>query len=197
MDNFDEIKQIWQSANTNGLPKTEEIIHTIKRYRIRQILKTSAVILVTLFMMFTMVWVVIAYKSQLLTTRIGEGCFFTAMFILLSFTLRSLKRITGSKNYSNAAFLKFLKQEQIRLIRYQQKTQIIGFGIASAGLFFYTYETVHSQPFVMLAVYSGILVWCLIAWFVIRPRAMGRKTKKLEETIEKLERFSNQLNEAN
>ena len=193
MDNFNEIKKIWLSANATALPKAANILQTIKKYRLKQILKTGGLVVLTLFLILTMCWVLFAYHSQLISTRIGEACIFFAMFILLSVNVRSLKRVSKSKTFSNSEFLTFLKQEQLRLIRYQKKTQVIGFLLASVGLLFYLYEGVHTRFSVMIISYVGLIIWCCICWFIIHPKAMERKTKKLNETIVKLEQFLEQL----
>lgn len=193
MDNFDDIQQVWLSADVSALPKAAGIMQTIKKYRLKQMLKTAGFIVLILVLFLMMCWVLFAYHSTLITTRIGEGCLLLALIILLSVNVWSLQRIASSKAYSNNQFLLFLKQEKLRLIRFQQRTQPIGFAFASIGLSFYIFEEVHHDLWVMIMSYAGVILWCCFSWFIIRRKAMTRKTKKLNETIAKLEQFSKQL----
>jgi hypothetical protein len=192
MDNLNDIQKIWLSANVKNLPTANEVLKTIKRYRLKQALKNISLLVVTLALVAIMVWVVFVYRSDMLTTRIGEACFFIAMFIIISINVTSLLRVSGQKNYSNDEFISFLKQEQIRLIRFTKRTQIIGFLIASAGLLLYLFEFSYTQN-AWLLTYLPASIWILFCWFILRPIALKKKTKKLNSTIQKLEKLSGQL----
>jgi hypothetical protein len=193
MDNFDDIKKVWLSANVSALPKAADILHLIKKFRRRQILKTSGSVLLTLLLTAILIWVLFSYHSNMITTRIGEACMLCALMILLQVNIKSLKRITASKTYANNDFLLFLKQEQVRCARYRRYTQLIGFIIANLGLSFYIFEEVHKNPLTALICYAGVLVWCLFCWFIIRPIATRRQGKHLNETILQLELYTMQL----
>ena len=193
MDNFNDIKKIWLTANVSALPKPDEVVKTIKRYRFKHSIKNAALILFTLIMVAVMCRVLFAYRSHLFVTRIGEAFFFIAMFILLGTNAKSLSRISTQKNFSNGEFISFLKQEQLRQISFQKRTQVIGFAFASTGLLLYIFEGVYQNTVMMIVAYLLTGIWIAVCWFIIRPLAIKRKTKKLTGTIEKLERLSTQL----
>jgi hypothetical protein len=193
MDSLNDIKEMWLTANTDTLPKAGEIIKIIKKYRLKHAVKNGILVLVTAILVATMCWVLIDYKSNLPVTRIGEAFLFIAMFILFGSATSSLKRIATRKNFSNEEFIRFLKQEQLRQIAFQKRTQVIGFAFASAGLVLYLFEAVYKNTIQMIVVYGLTLIWIFICWTIVRPRAIKRKTKKLAETIENLERLSAQL----
>ena len=193
MDNFNDIKKIWLTANVSVLPKADEVVKTIKRYRFKHGIINGALILFTMIMVAVMCWVLFAYKSHLLVTRIGEVFFFIAMFILLGTHVKSLRRISTQENYSNDEFINFLKQEQVRQISFQKRTQVIGFAFASIGLILYIFEMVYHHTVVLIVAYLLTGIWIAVSWLIIRPLSIKRKTKKLTETIEKLERLSTQL----
>ena len=193
MDNFNDIKKIWLTANVSALPKPGEVVKTIKRYRVKHIIKNGALILFTLIMVAVICWVLFAYKSNLFVTKIGEAFFFIALFILLGTNVKSLSRISTQKNFSNGEFISFLKQEQVRQISFQKRTQVIGFALASTGLLLYIFEMVYQHTVMMIVTYLLTGIWIAVCWFVIRPLSIKRKTKKLTGTIEKLERLSTQL----
>jgi hypothetical protein len=193
MDNLDDLKQIWLTADMADLPSLPGIIKSAKKYRFVRLLKTFAVLFLVLFLIGAMCWVLYSYRSHFISTRVGEAFMFIAMFILLSANIRSLKRISNFKNYSNSEFLSFLKKEKLNLLQFQKTTQKIGFAFASIGLLFYLYEGVFDNIFTMVISYIALLVWCAFMWFILRPLAMKRKTKKLTELILKIEAYSKQL----
>ena len=193
MNNFDDIKKVWLSVDTAGLPGTGEILSTIKRYRARQILKLAGLLLLILLLVITMFWVLFAYHSKLPSTRIGEFCFLAALFMLLGNNIRSLKKVSDTKVFSNNEFLLYLKNQKLSMVRYQRKTQKIGFAIASLGLFLYIFEVVHENLKVMALSYIAIIIWCCFSWFIIRPVAARKKTNTINKTIAELEKFSKQL----
>ena len=193
MDNFTDIKDIWLSANINALPGAGEMIKTIKRYRLKSIIKNISMVLLLLFMLAAMVWVVFVYKSHMITTRLGEACFFIAIFILLAIKADSLKRISAQKDYSNNSFIDFLKQEQQHQVNFFKRTQLIGFSFSAVGLLLYIFEEVHTDVIRMITGYSLLAIFFLAGWFIVRPIAIRKKTKKLNAMIEKLEGFSKQL----
>jgi hypothetical protein len=197
MDNFTDIKDIWLTANVNTLPAADEVVKTIKRYRLKHTLQNAGLILFIFLMLAAMIRVVFMYKSNMLTTRLGEACFFVAMFILLATKAGSLKRITGQKNNSNNNFINFLKQEQQHQINFFKQTQVIGFAFSATGLVLYIFERVHNDLTSMIVGYSLLLIFILAGWFILRPIALRRKTKNLNEMIAKMERLSTQLSNNN
>jgi hypothetical protein len=195
MDNFNDIKQVWLTANVTTLPKADEIVRTIKKYRLKHTIKSICLIFVTLALLFTMVWVVYDYKSNLLTTRLGEGFMLLALSIILVFNTNTLRKIPGQK-INNRDFIRFLKQEQARLIHFRRKTQIIGFILASIGLLLYLFEGVYNQKvLIIILVYGLTIAWLLFNWFILRPWALRKKTLKLNETIQKIESLSTQISD--
>lgn len=192
MDDLNDIKKIWLSADVNTLPSSNEVIRTIKRYRLLQSAKNAALIFVTLILMALMVWVVFVYKSSMLVTRIGEACFFIAMLIIIGINAGALRRVSAQKNCNNEEFITFLKQEQDRQMQLFKRTQVIGFVIAGIGLLLYCFEFSYKTHDWLIA-YLPVTIWLLVCWFIIRPISIKRKTGKLKATIEKLERLSHQL----
>src|SRR5882757_7454503 len=108
MDNLNDIKEIWLTADINGLPTADTIVKTIRSYRLNHTIKNAALILFTLLLVAVMCRVLITYKSHLLVTRTGEVCMFIAMFIILFANMSSLRRISNQKDCSNDEFIHFL-----------------------------------------------------------------------------------------
>ncbi len=193
MDNLNDIKQIWMSADVDALPKADEVLRTIRQYRLKQVVKAVALLVTCLLLLATMVWVLFDYKSHMLVTRIGEAFMIGAIFMMLAISYRSLIRLSTGKNFNNDQFLSYLKEEQLRCIAFQKRTQRIGFAMATSGLALYIFEMASKNLLRMLAVYLALAIYFVFVWRVIRPRAMGRKAAKLDETIKKLEKLSIQF----
>ena len=193
MDDLNDIKQIWLTSNVNALPKAEEIVKIIRRHRLKLIAKNVALILFVILMVAVMCWVLFTYSPKLFVTRIGEACFFVALFILLGAGATSLIRATTFKNYTNEAYINFLKKEQQRQFSFQKTTQVIGFAFASIGLLLYLFELIYGNIMVLVIAYLLAIIWIAASWFIVRPISIRRKAKKLNETISKLERISAQL----
>jgi hypothetical protein len=193
MDSMNDIKQIWLSTDTTKLPKADELLRTVRRYRLIFILKSIAFGLLILILTATMVHVLINYKSQLPSTRVGEGLMITALLILWSVSFKSLRRIPVRGNYTNKQFIEYLKKEQQIHAGFQKRTQGIGFIIASSGLLFYLYEGIYLFAGQLIIGYSLALLWILGCWIILRPRMIKRMNKRLSDTIGKLEKLSSQL----
>jgi hypothetical protein len=193
MDDLNDIKQVWLSADVNALPKAGEVLKIIRTYRLKQAVKTIVFLLFVLVLFFGMIWVLFKYKSQFLTTRIGEACMMAAIFMLLSIGFGELKKVASSKNFDNDKFLDYLKKEQIRMAAFQRKTQVIGFALACVGLSLYVFEEASKSLLLMAGFYSFLAVYFVVVWFVFRPRMIKRSGDKLNKTIEKLEKLSFQF----
>jgi hypothetical protein len=140
-----------------------------------------------------MAWVIIDYDSQMISTRVGEGLMISAIILMLSYTIRTIRRLTSATDASNDDFLTFLKKEQRNLFQFQKKTQVIGFIAASIGLLLYLYEGVKMNSTVLVIAYTFSLTWIGLAWFVVRPRVMRRKISRLDKRIRELERIAQQI----
>jgi hypothetical protein len=194
MDSFNDIKQAWLSARVNSLPDASSMVRSIKNYRLKRRFKLIAVFVFTLILIGTMIWVLVDYKSHLITTRIGEVLMFISLFTILSLTIKSLKRLTALNAFSNEAFLQHLKLELVKLLDFQKRIQSTGFFIASFGLLLYIFEGVYRQSSRLFIVYSLVVAWLAVMWFIVRPFSIRKKTKKLNEKIVQLEKIIKQLN---
>ncbi|HYG02724.1 MAG TPA: hypothetical protein VD927_09775 [Chryseosolibacter sp.] len=193
MEDLTELKQIWASMPDRSVPDFRSISLEVKKYRTRNIIKKTTVLLFVIILGFLMGRVVIVYESQLISTRIGEGLMIIAIGIMLSYTIRSLRRLAAVTDLSNEGFLKLLKDEQLSLFRFEKRTQVIGYIAASFGLLLYLYEGVKEKTEHLVIGYTLTLAWITIIWFIVKPRVMKKKMDHLHERIENLERISQQL----
>lgn len=193
MDSLNDIRKTWLRADTGSLPNTEKMLQFARNYQTKQAMKARGLMVLLMVLLATLIWVLVDYDSRLWSTKIGISLMFIALLIILYSTLRVFRRVRALPKYTNEAFLKYLKQEQIRLFIFQKRTQVIGFALASAGLLFYIFEIWYNNATQLTVAYFVTIAWIIGMWSFVRPYALRRKRKALAEAIEKLETVSAQL----
>jgi len=194
MDNLDEIRAIWHSAKTDSLPASGEMVQIIKKFRTQKLLKIIALIVIVLALIGVMVMVMFNYKSTMLTTRIGEVLIILAGVILATASFSSLVRFYRLSDCSNKDFIAFLEHTRQRQLFYYKKTQVAGMICCAAGLLIYVYEAVHTNVYWFVGMYSGLVIYLSVLWFVVRPRMFKRQEKKITAKIEELKAIAEQIN---
>jgi uncharacterized membrane protein len=177
----------------HSLPGHSEVRRTIKNYQSVQIAKKICVLIFSVVLLATMIYVIFFYKSTMLATRLGESLMVIAVLIVLFSNAKSLKKTTSSE-WNNQQFIRYLKEVQQRKIQYQKRNQVLGILISSIGLLLYIYEGVHNNWLTLIIGYSSVLGWIGFCWFILRPLSIKRKSKKINVIIQKLESISSQFN---
>lgn len=193
MDSFNDLQEIWHKANITALPGADEMVRATRKYSRRMLLKKVSLVALGLALAAGMVGVAILYKSVMLTTRIGECGILAACLVFVWANTGSVARAYRLKDYSNKDFISYLEQLPVKRLRYYRGTQVLGLSLASAGLALYFFEPFHSDVRLSVTAYSLLAVYVLLMWFVVRPRAFRRQQRKLEETINRMQRLANQL----
>lgn len=186
MEDLTDIKNIWVNAKVDNLPSAEETIRFIKRFRFKQIVKKTALVLMMLLMTVLMLRVVI-YGSNNPITRIGELLILIGYFVLIISNANSLRRAFNQINRNNREFIDYLKQAHRGRIYFYEKVQPFTFIIMTLGLFLFVYELLNKSPGLQLAVYSLLTIILGVMWFFFRPIINRKRIGKLKETITKLE----------
>jgi hypothetical protein len=195
MEELADIKKIWIQADVEKLSPSEKIVELVAKIHFISIAKKITIILIALALAVIVVYVIFYYKSQFLTTRIGEASFLIAICILIFSNVRAVLSVADFRQYSNHDFVQNMKAEQLKDIRLCKTTQSIGFAISSFGLLAYLYELVYLQPALTIYVYGAAIAFLLFNWFIIRPMSIKRKIKHLRTTIQKVELLENQFTE--
>lgn len=195
MDNFEELKQLWQQAAPNAGPSAAEVTAQARKYRRKLVLRNMGG---TLLLLFTAVYISVLayhYHSKMLSTRIGEWCVLLAvagMAILNTGLLRYLLQ-----QVSNAAdvhsYLIQLKAYRKRMQFIQTTGFAVYFILFTAGLGLYFYELTHNDLWFALLTYGLTGAWIAFNWFYVRPRKIRKQTEKLNLEIARLEQLSGQL----
>ncbi|TWJ04380.1 hypothetical protein JN11_00088 [Mucilaginibacter frigoritolerans] len=193
MDNLNNLKQIWLSADTSSLPNSAEIVRMAKRFRNEKLRQKVLVIVTAIILTAMMVLVMFIYKSAMVTTKIGEVCMLITSGILIYTNVNSIGRFLRYKDFNNKEFLAFLEQTRANQIYFYQKTQVWGLIFCSVGLAFYLFETACANLMAGLILYLFTGGFLLINGFVIRPRKFKKQKEKLEKTIAQLHKVADQL----
>ncbi|MEZ5344770.1 MAG: hypothetical protein R2681_04350 [Pyrinomonadaceae bacterium] len=186
MEDWNELKDIWQSAEIKGLPDAKEAVRVIKRYRRKVIFKKAA----TIFLLLSMGGIVVFIASdsnQVITTKLGEMGFFIGILVLLINNLYSLRRAFNQINSSNKEFIKYLLQAERGRAFFYRKMQPVIFLMLTGSLFLLLFEPLSKKPALMAGIYCGLTVYFVAVWFLIRRRFFKNHTETLRKTIEKLE----------
>lgn len=195
MDNLNDLKAIWLTAKTDDLPGSKEMLRIVKKFRNERLRKKLLMIFVALFVIAMMVVTIIIVRSTMITTILGEAFTIIAAGILIFTNTRSMKRFIDLKDCSNKEFIDFLEQTRRNQIYYYKKTQVAGMLLSTVGLFLYLYEQVYRSLTATVIIYSITIIWTLFLWLYIRPRNFKRQAIKLNATIDKLRKISDQINE--
>jgi len=195
MDNLNDLKAIWLTAKTDDLPGSKEMLRIVKKFRNERLRKKLLMIFVALFVIAMMVVTIIIVRSTMITTILGEAFTIIAACILIFTNTRSMKRFIDLKDCSNKEFIDFLEQTRRNQIYYYKKTQVAGMLLSTVGLFLYLYEQVYRSLTATVIIYSITIIWTLFLWLYIRPRNFKKQAIKLNATMEKLRKISDQINE--
>jgi len=195
MDNLNDLKAIWLTANTDSLPDSHEMEQIVRKFRNKKLLKITALVVAAIILVAIMIWVVFIYKSTMISTRIGEAFIIVAGIILIATNLNSLLRFYKLKECSNKDFIQFLEQTRLRQQFYYRRTQVVAMLFCAIGLLVYLYEGVCKNTTLFIASYAATIIYLLVLWFILRPRVFKKEERKINGQIEKLHNISKQIEE--
>jgi 4-amino-4-deoxy-L-arabinose transferase-like glycosyltransferase len=193
MDNLTNLKAIWHTAKTDDLPTSAQMLQLIQKFRSQRLKKKWTVIIVASLLTLLMIFTIIYYQPEMITTRIGQ-LFITIGCAWLAFTnIKSIRRFYQLEDCSNAEFLAFIEQTRQNQIYFYKKTQVIIMLLSSVGLLLYFYESASKSPRGLIITYSLSALYLAISWLVVRPRTFRKNAEKLNAVRAHLNKISQQL----
>lgn len=193
MDNLNDLKAIWLTANTDSLPASGEMLRMAKKFRNAKIRNKVMMISVAIVLAGIMVFGALYNNLTMISTYIGEVLLIITCLLLALTNIRSIKRFIDFKDCTNKEFIEFMEQTRRNQLYYYQKTQVAGMGISSTGLLLYFYELVYRDTLLFIITYSTALIYLAVMWFVVRPRNFKKQNKKMDEQMRKLHEIANQI----
>lgn len=193
MDNLNELRTIWKTANTGSLPVSGEMLSMVKRFRNEKIRnKISLIVASSLLLIFFVVnWFFMS--PHLITTTIGTAMEACSVAIVAITNIRSIGRFNRLNDCTNKEFILFLEQTRRNQLFYFEKTQVACISLASAGLLLYLYEAARQDTLLLVIVYTVSFACIGFLWFYLRPVKFKKQIAKTNDMIENLKKISDQL----
>jgi len=189
--NFNDL---W-SKQTAVPPKESDILKKAAKLK-RQ--NTAHLVFITgLFFLTSLliIWIWLSEKPQMLSTRLGIVLCLLAMAVyglIYNQQYAILKKLNVDD--SNQVYLQNLYQ-----LKKHQKFMHgimlnVYFILLPAGVLLYMIEPVQRmEPRYAILSYLLAVGWILFAWFYLRPKQIKKQQNRLNEIIDKMQSFSNQL----
>ncbi|MCW3102261.1 MAG: hypothetical protein JWO09_701 [Bacteroidetes bacterium] len=196
MQNFDELKNMWQQAGSgNELPDAAAVLAKVEAVRKKMIRKNILLVIMLAFTFAFITWIGFHYDFELQSTRIGIVITLVAIVTGMLFSTK-LARLLLKQNDPTLSNSEYLQQmiafrNSLRLI--QTKGITFYFILLTTGLILYMYEFASRNLTFGISVYSITLGWIAFNWFYLRKRAALKQEKEISAQIAALEGLNNNL----
>ena len=184
MNDFENIKQLWNSNNTVDIPNLEQIQMVIKKYQSKK--KQNALLLTILFVLCGFVLAFIFHKPLSITTTLGEILISIGFILGMILKLNTLKKFTKIELKSNKDFL-----EDVIKVSAQKKSktnwlQIITVLLLAIGYGFYIHQEIKDNQTSMILSYLGITLFAFGMYFIFRPYVNRNSKKKIQKMLNEI-----------
>ena len=199
MDNLNDLKATWRTANTDSLPDAQFIMNVVKPFRDNKVNRKRMIITFSLVMCVFFSAMMYHDRGGMLSTLIGEGLLIVCLLILAYTNIRSIKRFYTLNDCSNKEFMSFLEQTRKNQVYYYKRTQVVCMVLYSVALIFYPFELFHANTASLVVFYVALLAGLSIFWLVTRPKSYKKESAKLQKLIDETNKIIQQFekNETN
>lgn len=195
MQNFDELKNLWQKTEGANLPSAEEIIREVEKSRKKMMRKTVLAIIALALTFFFIVFIGFYYDFELWTTN--TGIIITLISICMGIVFNTglakllLKKADGTLD--NTKYLDQLKEIRTKQRFIQSKGITAYFILLTIGILLYMYEfAIRDLTFGAIA-YSITLTWIAFNWLYLRKKAIRKHEKEINTQISMIEKLINRM----
>lgn len=184
MDDFKNIKELWNSQNNLLTPNINQIEKIIKDYQIKK--KRNVFLVTALFIAcgIGFLMIIFLYKSSYWTTIVGEVLISLGFLLGLILKLKSLKKINNNEMKSNKDYLEDLTKVFNRKKPKTNLLQIISVSLLSIGYGFFIYEEIKTNQNELILSFIGILIFSLGMYYFFRPFINRKSKKKIEKLLD-------------
>lgn len=197
MQDFDELKNIWQQEEPKRMPEASEVLARISstKHALTQNLLKAIIQLVPAFVVVLLIAIFIKFESQV--TYAGIIIILVAIIVYGYFVVRHYFDL--AKDYSLLKPVEYLvviqKQYEVR-----KKFNTIGGLVYSlilyVGIILYMIEVAGHLTLVwQVAGYSLTTLWFLYVYFVLSKKVIRSENEKFETIINQLKKLSGQFEE--
>lgn len=187
MDDFENMKQIWNSKNNLNIPEIIDIQNIIKRYQNKK--RRNAFLLTVSFIICGLLFILIVlfYQYQLWTTIFGEALILIGFILGLMLKVNTLKSVNKSIMKSNKVFLEYLSKVTAERKTKVNWLQLVSVFLLTIGYGFFIYEEIKDNKTEFILVYSGMLVFVLSMYFIFRPMMKRNSKNKIQKMLNEIE----------
>lgn len=194
MENFNELKEIWNQDRFDDKPEVEIVI---KQFNEEQKRINSRIILLLLLILLTLLFLLSGSYFEMWSSYLGLSIFAALAFVTLKIKLRRRNRLAGIENLSNADFLIELEKREHQNCSTKSKQQSYRFLAWAFGFLLYIYEPASSSKESLFISYGVLSAYILAVWFFYLPFMERRYQKKIQRTINYIEYLKEQFDEKN
>ena len=197
MQDFDELKNIWQQEEPKPMPEASEILARVSSTRnsLAQNLLKAIIQLVPAFIVVLIIAVYIKFDSQV--TYAGIIIILVSIVVYGYFVLRHYFDL--AKDYSLLKPSEYLpiiqKQYEVRK-KFNTVGGLVYSLILYAGIILYMIEVAgHLSLLWQIAGYGLTTIWFLYVYFVLSKKVIKSENEKFESIINQLKKLSGQFEE--
>lgn len=197
MENFDNIKNIWNSEKAENIPQLTEINNEMLKYKAKTKQSLHFWFYLLLLSAVTMFCVLVFNETEMISTIAGEMMIMlTIIYVIFNYIkLIIQKRVNDFIN--NKDYLNLLKQERINDLSLKKKSQITSFLLLFLSYGLFCYEIFSKSTKTLIIGYSIFIVIMAVLWFVYKPYWDKKRKKSNEILINKVEILINQMDNEN
>ena len=195
MEEFKELKELWQSEKAENLPSSAAFNHSLQEYQRKQSYRLLAVIAGLSVCLFLMVYLVISTTIHNWQNLSGSILIIVVTLYIIYFKYNSWRRKKNQELLSSHDYIEELRKEKIHANNnFPYKHAIALFGLF-IGFCLYLYPVLSKNFNRIILGYSSIILFFLFAWFIYRPFMKKQYWKKNAHYINHINNIKNQLNE--
>lgn len=185
MEDFNDLKTLWQKENASVLPEAKEVTVLIQKFQQRRKRNLKLMIATAVFLAFIMILVTVN-SDEYWTTVVGEVLIFASILLMIIQKIQSLKKVQSHISKTNAEYLDHLKNINHRE---RFKNQLFPMILLCVAYGFYIFSFVRDSALQIFIAYGILLLYFLFMWLVYRPWANRRfdaKSKVLHSKINQI-----------
>lgn len=195
MENFNDIKTLWQTDRNIKLPQIEEIKGVLRKFNQNRKQKNLFSVILLVCCSIILLLLVCFATFKMWTTYFGIALWIGAAFYSIHLKIRIQNKFSGLETLSNNSFLIALEKEENQTCVGKSKNQALLFTIWAIGFFFYIYEPTSKNIYSLLIGYGSLIVFAIAVWVIYIPLMTKRYQKNIQKTITHINNLKSQLNE--
>lgn len=195
MENFEELKSIWQNKSTS-LNLVDISIENIIKQHIRKKQRKRLYNLILLFILLGITISLMVFASfHMLSTYLGLSIFLVVTLYIIYLRGKGYSKSSNMDFLDNSEFLSTLEKEKNETCIGKKKKQTYLFIFYSIGFGLYIYETASKNTTSLVLGYGALIIYLLAAKFFYFPMIAKRNRRKVDEIIKRINSLQHQFTE--